>query len=125
MSLIRPRRVESLLREEIASLFTEERIHDPRLHGRITVTDVEVSRDLRHAKVFVSFLGDPAEEREAFQALESATGFVQSHIARSVRLRFVPKVVFVPDHSIERGVKLVQKINSLTNKNTSEDPEKG
>lgn len=113
MSLIRPKRVESLIREEVSSLFANERIHDPRLHGHITVTDVEVSGDLRHAKIFVSYLGEPDQAAATFEALRSATGFVQSCLAKTVSLRFVPKVVFVPDDSIERGVKLVHKINRL------------
>jgi ribosome-binding factor A len=113
MSHIRPKRVESLLREEIAGLIAEGKIHDPRLQGRITVTDVEVSRDLRHAKVFVSHLGDPSQSAGTFAALESAAGYVQSHIARVISLRHVPRVVFVPDDSIARGVDLVQKINKL------------
>jgi ribosome-binding factor A len=121
MSHIRPKRVESILHEEIASVFLQERIRDPRLQGRITVTEVEVSKDLRHAKVYVSHLGDPAQEGEVFAALAGATGFVQSCIAQAVRLRFVPKVVFIPDHSIERGVNLVHKINTLVKPSAGAD----
>lgn len=113
MSRDRPRRVESLLRELVSDLFLHERLNDPRLHGRLTVTDVEVSRDLRHAKFYVSHLGSEEQEKEIFQALASATGFVQSCIARGARLRYTPRVSFAPDHSIERGVRLVHKINSL------------
>jgi len=116
MSHIRPRRVESLIREEIASLFLNGALHDPRLHGRLTVTDVEVSSDLRYAKVFVSHLGKPEDEAGVFEALKGAAGFVQTAIARAIRLRFVPKVSFVADHSIERGVKLVHTIDSLFKK---------
>ena len=126
MSQIRPKRVESVLHEEIASIFLQERIRDPRLQkGRITVTEVEVSKDLRHAKVYVSHLGDPAQEGEVFAALAGATGFVQSCIAQAVRLRFVPKVVFVPDHSIERGVNLVHKINTLVGPSGGADGSQG
>ena len=114
MSRDRPRRVESLLRELIAELFLEERIHDPRLTGKLTVTDVEVSKDLRHAKVFVSHLGNPEDEKGVFEALAGASGFVQGCIGRGIRLRYTPQVSFVPDHSIEHGVKLVHTINRLT-----------
>jgi ribosome-binding factor A len=113
MSHIRPKRVESLLREEIAGLLAAGRIHDPRLQGRITVTGVEVSKDLRYAKVFVSHLGDPTQSAGAFEALASATGFVQSQVAQVVQLRHAPRIVFVPDDSIEHGVDLVNKINGL------------
>jgi ribosome-binding factor A len=116
MSHIRPRRVESLIREEVSSLIAGERIHDPRLHGRVTVTEVEVSGDLRHAKIFVSHLGAPEDREAAFKALQSATGFVQSCLAKTIKLRFVPKVVFVPDDSIERGVNLVHMIDGLVKK---------
>ena len=109
----RPRRVESVLREVVAELFLEERIHDPRLSGKLTVTDVEVSRDLRHAKIYVSHLGPPEDEPGVFAALAGACGFVQSCIARSIRLRNTPRVRFIADHSIERGVRLVHTINRL------------
>lgn len=110
----RPRRVESLLREIISELFMQRRIRDPRLHGMITVTEVEVSKDLRHAKVYVSHLGTPEEEKGVFEALEGASGFVQSCIAREAGLRHTPRVRFVADHSIEHGVRLVNTINRLT-----------
>lgn len=114
MSRDRPRRVESLLREIISALFVERRIRDPRLHGMLTVTEVEVSKDLRHAKVFISHLGSPEEEPAVFEALDGAGGFVQSVIAREAGLRYTPRVRFVPDHSIEHGVRLVNTINRLT-----------
>jgi ribosome-binding factor A len=110
----RPARVESVLQELISDLLVQGRIHDPRVHGRLTVTDVEVSKDLRHAKVFISYLGPPEDEAGVFEALEGAAGYVQSCIGRGIRLRYTPKVRFVADHSIERGVRLVNTINRLT-----------
>ena len=114
MSHVRLRRAESVLREEISRLFLEHRIKDPRLHGRLTVSSVRLSRDLRYAAVSVSYLGDPEKEQQTLEALQRSAGYVQGEIGKRVRLRFVPRISFSIDHSIERGINLVRKIEELT-----------
>ncbi len=102
----------SLRREKLQELFKEEtgvilqrRLRDPRV-GFVSVTDVELSTDLRHAKIFVSILGDAATKERTMAALEGAAGFVRGELGRRVRMRFVPEVMFRLDDSIEHGARI-------------------
>ena len=108
----RAQRVSELLRKELSWLFTKE-MNDPRLPMLVSITLVEVSADLRHAKVFVSFLGDSQEKRSALEMLESATGFLRRELKPRLDLRFVPQLTFRQDNSIEQGIIMFQKIDDL------------
>lgn len=81
---------------------------DPRI-GFVSVTDVEVSRDLRHAKIFVSIYGDEEEKMNTLAALTHAQGYVRTALGQRVRLRHTPEILFKLDDSIERG----DRINRL------------
>lgn len=107
----RVRRIQELLVQEISEIIRRE-LKDPRI-GFVTITDAEVSSDLKHAKVFYSVLGS-AEERENTEwALERATGFVRSEFARRARMRFVPEIRFHFDPSGERGVRISQLLEQV------------
>jgi ribosome-binding factor A len=67
-----------------------------------------VSSDLRHAKVFISVLGDEQQKKESLKGLSSAAGFLRSEVARQLRLRYTPELHFVLDESIEHGQKIAQ-----------------
>ncbi|HEV8338373.1 MAG TPA: 30S ribosome-binding factor RbfA [bacterium] len=102
----------SLRREKLQELFKEEtgvilqrRLRDPRV-GFVSVTDVELSGDLRHAKIFVSVLGDAETKHRTMAALEGAARFVRGELGRRVRMRYVPEVLFRLDESIERGARV-------------------
>ena len=95
-------RVAEAIREEVATFLTD-RAKDPRLLGLVTVTGVEVTRDLRHAKVFVSVLGSETEQRATFEGLASVAGHLRARIGRSLRLRLAPEIVFQPDRSIAQA----------------------
>ena len=77
-------------------------LKDPRV-GFVTVTGVETSADLRHAKVFVSVLGTPAERERTLAGLRSSHGYLQERVAAAVRLKRTPQLEFVYDESIDRG----------------------
>jgi ribosome-binding factor A len=113
MSEVRLRKVESLLRAEISSLITLGVIKDPRVPHLAAVTGVEVSGDLRHAKVFVSFVGSDEERDACVEALNHAAGFVQKKLGESLRMRAIPRPTFHRDDSIERGVRITGKIRDL------------
>lgn len=81
--------------------------------GMVSVTDVNVSGDLQHAKIFVSIYGTEAAKSEAMAGLKSATGFVRSELGSRIRLRRTPEVVFIEDRSIERGTKVLSLLNQL------------
>jgi ribosome-binding factor A len=114
MAEIRLRKVESLLKEEISGLISRRVIKDPRLAPMTTITDVEVSRDLHYAKVYVSLYGDKEIREQSVDALNHASGFIHAKLKKNVRLRFIPKLTFFADDSIERGVRLTNKIRDLT-----------
>ena len=103
----RPDRVAEAIREEIAT-FLAEGVKDPRIVGFVTVTAVEVTRDLRHAKVFVSVLGSDAERQATFEGLQSVAGHLRAHVGRALRLRSAPEIEFRNDESVAHAAKIEQ-----------------
>jgi ribosome-binding factor A len=97
-------RVNQLIKEEISRLLQRE-LADPRL-GFVTVTEVEVSPDLRQAKVFVSVLGDEAQWVASLEALRSARGFIWTWLRRHLDLRITPELSFRPDRSMEHAARM-------------------
>lgn len=106
----RPRRVAEQIQRELADLLRLE-VKDPRV-GMVTITDVEVSSDYAHAKVYFSLLGDEARVQEALKGLQSAAGFLRSEVAKRIKLRVMPQLHFVHDTSIERGMRLDRLIDA-------------
>ena len=104
----RPRRVAEQIQRELADLLRLE-VKDPSV-GMITITDVEVTNDYSHAKIFFTLLGDEARVKEALKGLQSAAGFLRSEISHRMKLRTMPQLHFVHDTSIERGMQLDQLI---------------
>jgi ribosome-binding factor A len=113
MAEIRPKRLESLLREEISSMILMEKIKDPRLEKLTTITDVEVSRDLGHAKVFVSRFGDRRTLRASVDALNHAAGYIKGVLSRRISIRTFPRLTFILDDSMERGFRVVKKLREI------------
>ena len=108
-------RVDELLRQEIGAILARE-VADPRI-GFATVTDVETTRDLSHAKVWVSVIGDAAERRETLAALERAMGFVRRELGVRLRLRRIPALHVELDASMERGTRVLQILDELEHGN--------
>jgi ribosome-binding factor A len=104
MTSDRMRRVNEAMREVLSGAITSE-LKDPRV-GFVTVTAVETSPDLRHARVFVSVFGNPGERRRTLQALDSAHGFLQRRIGSELRMKNTPQLAFVYDDTPERGVRI-------------------
>ncbi len=98
-------RVAEAIREEIATVLAEE-AKDPRITRLVTVTGVEVTRDLRHAKVFVSVMGTDTERAQTFEGLASVALHLRSRVGRALRLRLAPEITFLPDQSIERAARI-------------------
>lgn len=107
----RIQRVGDHLKRELALLIQQE-VRDPRV-GMVNVNEVEVSRDLSHAKVFVTFVGERVDQActEALQALNKAGGFLRSRIASTNHMRTTPRLFFVLDVSIQRGAHLTALID--------------
>jgi len=101
----RGRRVGEQMQRELALLIQQE-IKDPRL-GMVTVAGVEVTRDMAHAKVFVTVLTDDAKQlAQSIEVLRHAAGFLRRELARRMLMRSVPELHFVHDESVERGTRL-------------------
>lgn len=107
-------RVNELLREELSDLIQRE-VKDPRVgHGLVSITEVHVSPDLRHATVYISHLGDPSERDEVLRGLAAAARFLHTELMRRVNMRHVPDLLFRFDPSIERGARLASLIHEVS-----------
>ena len=95
------------MREEIATFLAND-VKDPRILGLVTVTAVEVSRDLRHAKVFVSVLGSDSQRSATFEGLEAVAGHLRGRVGRALRLRVAPEFKFQNDESIAHAAHIEQ-----------------
>ena len=95
------------MREEIATFLANE-VKDPRILGLVTVTAVEVSRDLRHAKVFVSVLGSDSQRAATYEGLGDLAGHLRGRVGRALRLRVAPEIEFRHDESIAHAAHIEQ-----------------
>ena len=112
MTSRRCQRVQRLLRDRVSEVIIHELV-DPRM-GFVTVTGVEVSPDLRTAKVFVSVIGSEGEIRRTFAGLEHAAGFVQRRVSEQVELRTAPRLRFVLDDSVKRSVRISEILRQVS-----------
>jgi ribosome-binding factor A len=109
---VRLARLRELFKVEISAILHRE-MKDPRI-GFVSVTDVEISPDLRHAKAFVSILGDAEAKAKTMAGLENAQGFIRTELGRRIRLRRIPEILFRLDESIERGVRVQHLLRRVT-----------
>ncbi len=107
----RQEKLGELIAAELSDLL-RTRVKDPRV-GFASITHVEVSGDLRHAKIFVSVLGSEDQQAATIQALKHATGFLRHELASRLVLRYMPALVFKLDTSIEKGTRVLQLIREL------------
>jgi len=111
MPSTRQRRVQELLVQSISEIVRRE-LKDPRV-GFVTITDAEVTPDLRHARVFYSVLGTAEQQADTEKALSRAAGFIRSEFARRAQMRYVPDLKFVFDPSAERGQRISQLLEQV------------
>lgn len=98
-------RVAEAIREEVA-LFLRNDAKDPRISKLVTVTGCEITRDLRHAKVYVSVMGTDAERAQTFIGLASVATHLRARVGRALQLRLAPEIVFKPDESIAHAARI-------------------
>jgi ribosome-binding factor A len=101
----RPDRVAEAIREAVAT-FLAEGVKDPRVTGLVTVTGVDVTRDLRHARVHVSILGTEEQKKETLEGLASVAGHLRAKLGRVLRLRVTPELEFRYDTSIAHAARI-------------------
>ncbi len=105
-------RVAEAVREEVASFLTEG-AKDPRIVGFVTVTGVDVTNDLRHARVFVSIMGSDEERQTTLEGLESLAPHLRSRVAHAIRLRTAPEIEFRLDRTVERAARIESLLSDL------------
>ena len=108
----RVQRVSELIRAEVSALLIKG-LRDSRVQGLVTVTDVEVTGDLRECKVYVSIMGTPAEQKRTMQGLRAARAYFRREVARKVKLRVSTEIDFVLDESLERGTRVLSLMREL------------
>jgi ribosome-binding factor A len=114
MGEVRKRRIESTIKEIIGTMILRHDIKDPRLNDLVCITNVEVSKDTKYARIFVSYFGEPEICTNAVETLNHAAGLIQSVIGQKVHLRNTPKLLFIEDHSIEKGFRITQRLKEIS-----------
>jgi len=114
-------RVAEAIREVVATAILFE-LKDPRVRD-VTVLRVEVSGDLRHAKVYVSLMGDEKQQRLTMHGLQSARGFLQYRIARELKLRWTPTLQFVLDQGVKKSIAISKLIDESLGRTVPGEPE--
>ena len=105
--------------KQIVSVLLQRELKDPRI-GFVTITSVEVSADLKYARIFVSVMGTPEEQRATMDALASSRGFVRREVAARMSIRFVPEIQF----RLDKGAEYSDRINRLLNERKEEESRK-
>ncbi len=111
----RTARISEEMKREISSIIQNE-LKDPRLSSLISVTNVNVTKDLRYAKVYVSVMGNEEEKKNSLEGLKSAAGFIRREVGHRIQLRYTPEVQFELDNSIEHGAYISKLIDETVKK---------
>jgi len=121
MSTQRPERVQEAIRQEISKIVQHE-MKDPRL-GFLTITNVEITRDLRYARVFFSVLGELKDKRLALKGLKHAKGYIKDMLKDRVTMKFIPELEFKIDESYEHTKRITDILDKI--KGETKESEKG
>ena len=105
-------KINALLRQEISLIIAQE-ISDPRVSFTVSVVNVETSRDLGIARVYVTVLGDVEHTKTSLKGLNSASNFIRRSLRKKINLKKIPSVEFLDDNSIELGALMSKKIDGL------------
>ncbi|MCR4440924.1 MAG: 30S ribosome-binding factor RbfA [Peptococcaceae bacterium] len=122
MSGHRLARIAEEVKKELSQMIREE-IKDPRVKGLISITHVEITSDLRYAKVYVSMFANENESERSFKGLEKASGYLRSELAKRLQLRFTPELIFKPDNSIAYGSKINKIIAEMKSGKGENEPD--
>ncbi len=116
MTKYRLGRINEEIKKELSNIIRDD-INDPRLTAMVSVTKVEVTNDLRYAKVFISLFGNEDSKKQSLEALNKSAGFMRREIGHRVKLRYTPELVLELDESIERGMHINNLLTNLKGKN--------
>ncbi|SDY84595.1 ribosome-binding factor A [Proteiniborus ethanoligenes] len=112
MSLKRIGRISEEIKRIVSNVIMTE-LKDPRISSMTSVTLVEVTRDLRYAKIYISVLGNESEISDTIKGLESSKGFIRKEIGKNLNLRYTPEPMFYLDKSIEHGFQISKILNEI------------
>ena len=124
MTTRRIERINGLLRQELSRLIGHS-VKDPRLEGIITITRVETSADLRHARVFVSVLGSPEQRDTTLRGISSASGFMKRELGSRLSLKYVPALTFILDDGLESADHIYHLMDDLAAQRASQHSGEG
>src|SRR5699024_3785121 len=123
MNIKRANRIAEEIRKIVSELLING-LKDPRIKAMTSINNVEVTRDLSYAKIYVSVLGNEEEKKDTIDGLESAKGFIRKSIGSRLDIRYIPEPIFILDESIEEGIriaKLIKEINKKEEKGNKEE----
>ncbi len=115
----RPERLAEAIKKEVSELLRES-LKDPRI-GFVSITSVEVSRDLRYANIYASVFGEQAQQKSSIEALQKAQGFIRGELGRRIRLRYTPEITFKLDQSISHGSRIIALMAKVKEKGGTPD----
>ncbi len=105
-------RLNRAIQQEISRLI-EKDLKDPRLEGVVSITEVTLSEDLRHARVYVSTMGDAEAKAQTLEGFKAASGYIRREVTTNLRMRHAPEFTFEYDNSIEHGAALLQLLDQV------------
>lgn len=112
MAKKRIERLNSLLQEVLSDVIHQD-VRDPRVAQFVSITHVDITADLQHAKVFISVIGTPKQKADTIEALQSGAGFIASTASKKVTMRYFPELLFKLDQSVEEQIRLDELLNKI------------
>lgn len=106
-------RIAGEIKKAVSDIINND-LKDPRIHGLISVTKVEVSKDLRHAKIFLSIFDSGSEKEEIISTIQKAEGYIRRELGSRIRIRFLPELSFKLDDSIEYGIHISKILRDIS-----------
>ena len=125
MAKVRTARLNSLLKEVISEVIRRE-VRNPHVNELVTVTRVDITKDLHYAKVYISVIGTPEQKEETIKALQSASGFIAVNSSKKVVMRYFPALTFKLDDGVEKHMRIEELLHEIKNKrqeNGNDQPE--
>jgi ribosome-binding factor A len=116
MKKYRKEKIEKLLKRELSNIIFKD-LKDPRIKNMVNINEVELTADLKIAKIYVSIFGDAeeSERKKEFEVLSSASNFLKFKLSKNLKLQYTPQLQLIYDTSVERGVRIIEKLERLKN----------
>lgn len=108
----RTKRLNSLLREVISEVVRED-VNNPKVSKLVTITEVDITKDLHHAKVYISVIGDDTEKKDTLDALQSASGYISVLSSKKVVMRHFPQLTFKLDESVDKHLRIESVLQKI------------